>query len=61
MEAKKEPLRKAEFYMNGGKPMGAVKIGRNQKCECGSGKKAKNCCGTKTRYFARKVNVKFQE
>lgn len=30
------------------------KIGRNDKCACGSGKKAKNCHGTETEYFSRK-------
>lgn len=30
------------------------KIGRNEKCGCGSGKKAKNCHGTETEYFNRK-------
>lgn len=33
--------------------LNAKKIGRNQKCECGSGKKAKHCCGTTTEYFNR--------
>ncbi|KAA6347839.1 hypothetical protein EZS27_004704 [termite gut metagenome] len=26
------------------------KTGRNDLCRCGSGKKAKKCCGTKTGY-----------
>ena len=26
------------------------KIGRNDLCTCGSGKKVKHCCGTKTYY-----------
>jgi len=25
--------------------VGAKKIGRNEKCPCGSGRKFKNCCG----------------
>ena len=31
--------------------------GRNAKCRCGSGKKAKNCCGTKTDYMSREQLV----
>lgn len=27
------------------------KIGRNEKCTCGSNKKVKNCCGVQTRYY----------
>jgi uncharacterized protein YecA (UPF0149 family) len=29
----------------------AKKIGRNDLCPCKSGKKAKDCCGTETKYF----------
>jgi hypothetical protein len=29
----------------------AEKVGRNEPCPCGSGKKAKNCCGTETKYY----------
>lgn len=32
----------------------AQKIGRNDPCPCGSGKKAKHCCGCDTRYLNRK-------
>lgn len=31
----------------------AEKIGRNDPCRCGSGRKAKNCCGNITAYFSR--------
>lgn len=31
----------------------AKKIGRNDLCTCGSGKKSKRCCGNRTRYFNR--------
>jgi uncharacterized protein YecA (UPF0149 family) len=34
-----------------GKPLMSKKIGRNDPCKCGSGKKSKNCCGTNTKYF----------
>lgn len=37
-----------------GCPMKAHKINRNQPCPCGSGLKAKNCCGNETRYFYNK-------
>lgn len=33
-------------------------IGRNQPCPCGSGKKAKNCCGTTPVYGYRKLRLK---
>lgn len=33
------------------KPILAKKIQRNKKCPCGSGKKAKYCCGAKTTYY----------
>jgi SEC-C motif-containing protein len=39
------------FYLDGeadnpGKPVHAPKIGRNEPCPCGSGKKFKKCCGS---------------
>lgn len=37
-----------------GAPMVSVKSTRNQACVCGSGKKQKNCCGTKTKYYSTK-------
>ena len=33
-------------------------IGRNQPCPCGSGKKAKNCCGTNPVYGYRKLRLR---
>ena len=39
------------FMANDGKPFKAQKTGRNHLCRCGSGLKAKKCCGTETRYF----------
>jgi len=55
----KQPPKTAErhmmaFYPNEGRPIFAKTVGRNQPCECGSGKKQKHCCGTKTRYFTPK-------
>jgi len=37
-------------------PIMAVKIQRNEMCPCGSGKKAKYCCGANTKYFTRVRN-----
>lgn len=34
-------------------PLRADKVGRNDPCSCGSGKKAKRCCGTDTKYYNR--------
>lgn len=37
----------ADVFLKRGKPIGkgGVKVGRNDKCTCGSGKKFKKCCG----------------
>ena len=37
-----------------GAPMVAQKVYRNDPCPCGSGKKAKHCCGTDTKYYSTK-------
>ncbi|KAA6346420.1 hypothetical protein EZS27_006070 [termite gut metagenome] len=38
------------------------KTGRNDLCRCGSGKKAKKCCGTKTGYRNReKIHSSLEE
>lgn len=37
-----------------GKEFRSQKIGRNSLCKCGSGKKAKNCCGVETKYYSKK-------
>ena len=29
-----------------------LKPSRNAKCQCGSGKKQKNCCGDETRFYS---------
>jgi len=42
--------RKVLLYISGSIPFNAVKTGRNEPCKCGSGKKAKNCCGCDTKY-----------
>lgn len=38
-----------------GSPLVAEPIGRNEPCKCGSGKKSKNCCGSKTKYLNSKI------
>ena len=45
---------KVAFYQSGSKPFIARKIRPNDPCPCGSGKKAKHCCGTNTRYYTPK-------
>jgi uncharacterized protein YchJ len=44
---------KVGFIGNNGKPFIAAKLGRNDKCLCGSGLKAKNCHGNDTRYYSK--------
>lgn len=46
--------RKVKMLVGDGSPIATVKIDRNSKCRCGSGKKAKHCCGTETRFFSTK-------
>lgn len=41
-----------------GFPMVAEKQLPNAPCRCGSGKKAKKCCGTDTTYYYSKLNEK---
>ena len=41
-----------------GFPMLSVKPGRNSKCECGSGKKQKYCCGSEAKYYFSKLTEK---
>lgn len=38
---------------NGHTGLVAKKLGRNDKCRCKSGLKAKHCCGNETAYFSR--------
>jgi uncharacterized protein YchJ len=33
--------------------LNAEKTSRNAKCKCGSGKKAKKCCGVETKYYSK--------
>lgn len=39
-----------------GLPFISKKLGRNELCTCGSGKKNKNCCKIETQYFKSPVN-----
>ncbi len=50
--------RKCRIVKGDGFPIVAVTPERNQKCQCGSGKKNKQCCGTGTRFFSTKPPVK---
>jgi len=42
---KPEDISDLEKLLNQPKPVRSVKIGRNDPCPCGSGKKYKKCCG----------------
>jgi len=48
-------MRTVQLIHGNGQPFKALKIQPNSKCGCGSGKKAKKCCGVTTRYFVPKV------
>lgn len=39
------------FSSSSGQPLVRDKQQRNQKCDCGSGKKAKKCCGVTHKYY----------
>jgi len=43
----KKEARKVNMLEGDGFPIRIVSQGRNQKCQCGSGKKSKDCCGVK--------------
>ena len=42
---------KAQMIIGNGSPILAEKQPPNEPCKCGSGLKAKKCCGTKTKYM----------
>lgn len=44
-KAVEKPVRTNDSKDGSSKPKKVTKIGRNEKCPCGSGKKYKNCCG----------------
>lgn len=45
---------KVTVYSSCSTPIVAKKIRPNDPCPCGSGKKAKHCCGTGTEYYKSK-------
>ena len=45
------PKRMVTFLSGNGSPMSSQKQQRNESCKCGSGKKAKKCCGCDTEYY----------
>lgn len=49
--------RMVPFLSNEGMPLIAKSVGRNEKCECGSGLKSKKCCNKGTKYFITKKPV----
>jgi len=53
MKNRNNPLKTHQvlFCAGDGTPFRTVKINRNTPCKCGSGKKAKNCCGTETKIY----------
>ena len=47
-----ETLKKHKVQvMSSNTPIIARKVRPNDPCLCGSGKKAKHCCGTQTKYY----------
>ena len=48
--------RRFTIIKGNGFPLAAKKINPNAPCECGSGEKAKKCCGTETKYCYSKLN-----
>ena len=48
--------RQITLIQGNGFPLARKKVNRNAPCKCGSGKKAKNCCGTETKYAYSKLN-----
>ncbi|HEY6913202.1 MAG TPA: SEC-C metal-binding domain-containing protein [Paludibacter sp.] len=46
-----KPDRQVKVFAGNGNPIHSQKIERNEPCPCGSGKKAKRCCGTETKFF----------
>lgn len=49
---KPEDISDLERMLNPATPRVSNKIGRNDSCPCGSGKKFKKCCGGTTRFAA---------
>ena len=49
---KPEDISDLEKMLNPPKPTKSNKVGRNEPCPCGSGKKFKKCCGSSTTFHA---------
>jgi len=47
----KSSLRKVTLVKGNGMPMKSQKQERNSTCKCGSGRKAKRCCGDDSTYY----------
>jgi hypothetical protein len=47
---------KGQLFAGNGTPLLAQTQQRNASCRCGSGRKAKNCCGVAGQYFNTKPN-----
>jgi hypothetical protein len=45
---------RVQLIESDGSPFLAKGQGRNSLCSCGSGRKAKRCCGTETKYYSTK-------
>ena len=43
--------RMVAFLKGDGHPILSRKVNRNELCACGSGKKAKKCCGCETKFY----------
>jgi SWIM/SEC-C metal-binding protein len=49
---KPEDISDLEKMLNPAEPAVSNKVGRNDSCPCGSGKKFKKCCGTSSTFVA---------
>jgi positive regulator of sigma E activity len=49
--------RQIQVVQGNGFPLRSVKVMPNDPCKCGSGKKAKKCCGAKTTFYYSKLNM----
>lgn len=53
--------RMVKIYSGNGYPFRTIKTNRNDPCQCGSGMKAKRCCGTETKIYHSKVKADLNE
>lgn len=52
--------RKVTLITGNGKPLHSKKVGRNELCLCGSGKKVKNCHNPETEYYTLKTKQEIE-